>query len=204
MLQEIINEINTVKTINVNELDAKKTLVISIDMNNGFCKEGALSSDDVRKIIEPTKDIFEKLSDKTFKIIAYTDAHDEDSIEFKSYPIHCLKDSEESKIVDELIDYMDVVIQKASTNGFLAKNPLDIYKYVDTFLISGCCTDICIYQYAITLKTYLNEHNLDGRVIVAKNLVETFDAPYHNRELYHVMALKSLMNNGVEVVNIEG
>ncbi len=32
---------------------------------------------------------------------------------------------------------------------------------IDNIIIVGDCTDICIYQFAITLKSYFNQHNIE-------------------------------------------
>ena len=39
---------------------------------------------------------------------------------------------------------------------------------IDAYIITGCCSDICVLQFALTLKTYLNAQNIDKKVIVPK------------------------------------
>lgn len=73
-------------------------------------------------------------------------------------------------------------------------------KHIDTFIITGNCTDICVQQFAITLKTWFNRQNIKVRVIVPVNAVETYDFGLHDGDLMNVMALYNMMINGVEVV----
>ena len=72
-------------------------------MNNGFAKEGALSSPRVEKIINPIADFGKALSSKINTIVAFTDTHDKNSVELKSYPSHCLRGDKESQVVQELL-----------------------------------------------------------------------------------------------------
>ncbi|PKL05932.1 MAG: hypothetical protein CVV53_06910, partial [Spirochaetae bacterium HGW-Spirochaetae-9] len=90
-----------------------------------------------------------------------------DAKEFSAYPTHCVGDTEESDLVDTLAALEAqglITIHKNSTNGILAHNPAAIDLNLSNFLVIGCVTDICVYQYAVTLRAYLNEHQLDGEV----------------------------------------
>ena len=91
-------------------------------------------------------------------------------MEFNSYPKHCVKGTSESEIIEELKPYAERVIEKNSTNGFLSAGWQDFLKaslsdYEDIIVI-GCCTDICVLQFALCMRTWLNDQNLSGRVIV--------------------------------------
>jgi nicotinamidase-related amidase len=107
--------------------------------------------------------------------------------------------------VDELKDLGGwTLIPKNSTNGFLepafqewlAKN-----EAIDTFIVTGDCTDICIQQFAITLKTWFNRKDRKSRIIVPIDAVDTYDLGLHSGDLMHVMALYNMIGNGVEVVS---
>lgn len=177
----------------------KKALII-IDMNNGFAKEGALYSPRVESLILPIK----KYSD-TFegKIVAFTDTHKEDCLEFSSYPPHCLEGTPECEVVEELKDIKGLItIPKNSTNGFheeLFQDFLEQNKEIDKFEIVGCCTDICVYQFATTIKTHFIKNNKNVEVVVHKDMVETFDAPNHEAEKLNELFLNSLMSNSIIV-----
>ena len=87
---------------NVNNLNLENTLVFIVDMNNGFAKSGALYSPRVESLINPIEKFTKSISNKVNNIIAFTDSHNVDSIELRSYPSHCLQNDIESEIIDEL------------------------------------------------------------------------------------------------------
>ena len=56
------------------------------------------------------------------------------------------------KVVDELLDIKNFeIIPKNSTNGFFAID-INILNDIDNVVVVGDCTDICIYQFVVTLK----------------------------------------------------
>lgn len=187
------------------DFQSLNTIFFSVDLNNGFCKEGALSSDRVRNLIPKTEKFLKTVLKSGFKVIAFTDSHGENSPEFDGYPIHCLADSPESVLVDELSFLYDhenaKVIPKNSTNGFFLLGDDILRGNFDNFIITGCCTDICIYQLAVTLKTFFNQLDQKKRIIVPKSLVDTFDSPEHNADEIGKIFLGSMASNGVEVVD---
>ena len=54
-------------------------------------------------------------------------------------------------------------------------------------------------NFALPLKTYINEHNLDIKVTIYKNTVETYNSPEHNREEYNEIAFKIMNLNGITI-----
>ncbi|MFV8473034.1 isochorismatase family protein, partial [Mycoplasma sp. SH20] len=72
-----------------------------------------------------------------------------------------------------------------------------IWDLYDEFYLVGCCTDICILQLGITLKTYLNKIHSDKNVIVYQDAVATYDSKEHNAKQYTEIGLKALKNAGV-------
>lgn len=109
--------------------------IIIIDMNNGFVKEGALSSPNVLGIVDSMVLFIKKAINNEIEIDHYLDNHPSDCLEFNTYPAHCIENSIEAKVIDEL-DFNEInKVYKNSTNGFLRKNPFinstkDIYMYV--------------------------------------------------------------------------
>ncbi len=181
-----------------------ETLLAVIDINKGFAKAGALYSDRVEAKIDKIASVCEKALESGIKVYAYTDHHPEDAKEFGAYPSHCVGTTEESDLVDELEALKSKglkEIHKNSTNGVLAYNPIIEDNGLKNYLVVGCVTDICVYQYALTLRTYLNEHQLEGDVYVSEDHVQTFDIEgFHSGDLMHTVFLKSLMDNGVKIV----
>lgn len=211
ILETIYDKLENLQILKKDELNPKKTMAFSIDINNGFAKKGALYSPRTEKLIPDTYKLLKELGTMGVTLLAYTDTHTSDSPELESYPEHCMLFSDESEVVDELKSIEGLTIKpKNSTNGFLSYNPLKRDTFdnktqneldqMENFIITGVCTDICVYQFALSLKTYLNENNRKGRVIIPRNLVDTFDAPYHNAEFLNSIFLDSLINNGIEVV----
>ena len=175
----------------------ENTIIFSIDMNNCFAREGALYSKRIEDLIAPTADFLKDAKASGIPVIAFTDSHRADSLEFGGYPPHCLEDSPESEIVDELKPFMDRIIGKNSTNSFFVYD--GPYEDGWNYIITGCCTDICIYQYAVTLRAYLNQHDIRSRVIVPRNLADTYDAPGHDADALNRIFFDSMAANCVEV-----
>lgn len=184
-----------------------KKLLLIVDMNNGFAKKGALYSPRVEKLIAPIRDYAEKFKGM---IIGFTDTHGLDCIEFetkdrKGYPVHCVIGTEECEIVDELKGVKGLItIPKNSTNGFHEEQFQNILRNnpdIETIEIVGCCTDICVYQLAVSLSTYFTMKNKKGvEVIVHRNMVDTFDIPnVHDADKLNEIFLGSMTSNGVVV-----
>lgn len=186
---------------NLADYDLSKTALFIVDINNGFAKEGALYSDRIKSLITPIYEFVKPLEEKLNKIIAFTDTHDKNSVELNSYPEHCLVDTEECKVVDELLNIKNLeIIPKNSTNGFFAMD-VNILDDIDNVVVVGDCTDICIYQFAVTLKAYFNEKNINKNIVVPMNLVDTYDIPFvHPGDLLNVVFLNSMVQNGVKLI----
>jgi nicotinamidase-related amidase len=95
------------------------------------------------------------------------------------------------------------MIPKNSTNGFLEERFqgwLEANPQINAFIITGDCTDICIQQFSVTLKTWFNMQNKKARVIVPINAIDTYDLGLHNGDLMNIMGLYNMMLNGIEVV----
>lgn len=197
----LINNLENLSDININDYDLNKTGLFIVDMNNGFAKEGPLSSPRVEKIINPIADFGKSICSKIDTIVAFTDTHSEDDVELKSYPAHCLRGDKESEIVKEILNINNLeILEKNSTNGFFVMD-IDKYKNLDNFIVVGCCTDICVYQFVLTLKTYFNQNNLDKNIIVPMNLVETYDIDMiHSGDFSNTVFLNSMIQNGINVV----
>lgn len=196
------------KAIELSSLEKDRTALFVVDMVNGFVYSGALSSPRVAAIVENIAEINKKM--KGCKKVFFLDTHTENSKEFLSFPAHCIKDDSEAELIPELKTEDSegeetFYIEKNSTNGFHAEGFKKwIEKYeggVDNYIITGCVTDICIMQFALTLKSYFNEKNLDKRIIVPVNTVQTYDAGTHDGDLINLFALYSMHVSGIEIVD---
>ena len=202
-----MSDLNFIKLNNVEEfcIDNKSVLFI-IDMNNGFAKSGPLSSKRVEKLIPSIVEDVEIFNSFNSPIIAFTDSHKKECLEFKSYPIHCLENSYESEIVDEIKQFNNImIIKKSSTNAFLEE---ETKKYIDSFVrdgyknfvLCGCITEVCVKQFAQTLKAYLNVINKDINVIVPINSVDTYDSPEHNADIINLFSFYEMKSCGIKIV----
>jgi nicotinamidase-related amidase len=190
--------------VKLKDLTSNNTVLVIIDMVNGFVREGALQSSRIEELVPGILNLSQKCGELGIQEIAFADSHTEKSPEFEAYPVHCIKDTFEADIVEELKSEGGYkLINKNSTNGFLQDEFQDWLRKnssVDTFIVTGDCTDICVQQFAITLKTWFNMQDRKSRVIVPVNAVETYDFDIHNAELMNVMALYNMLINGIEIV----
>lgn len=196
----------------------ERVALISIDVINGFCTEGPLASARVGRIAQPVAELFAHAHALGVRALALTqDTHDPATPEFNAYPPHCLRGTPESEAVDQLKAlpfYNEIAIfPKNSINSHLgtglgawvAENP-----QIDTFIVVGDCSDLCAYQAAMQLRLEANAANIERRVIVPADVVDTFDTPVavardlgifaHDGDLHHVLFLHHMASNGIEVV----
>lgn len=126
-------------------------VLIIIDMLNGFCRKGnPLSLTDVTYEVE--KEIESRIisyQDNEDRYIFICDSHSLNDPEINSpFPAHCIKGSDEAKIVNSLKNY-------ANKENTLTKNTLSITyntKLIETLKnlepteieLTGVCTDICV------------------------------------------------------------
>lgn len=195
---------NTNNLINIDELNNNNTLLVTVDMINGFINEGSLHCTSIKRIIPTIIELNSKL-DKSVRVF-FADAHSEDSLEFKTFPRHCLIGSSESNIINELKEVSKSALKysKTTTNGFWT---YEFQKLINdnTFkniLITGCCTDICVLNLALTLNTYFINKNEYVNIIVIEDGVDTFDAPGHNADAYNIMSLNILKSNGIKILRL--
>lgn len=207
-LSNILDSFESLESLKVEDLAGEAALII-VDMNNGFAKKGALYSPRIEALIPEVSRIAHIFaSKKSVPLIIVNEDHPEDSREFDCYPPHCVRGTEEAQIISELDDIENkIIIGKNCTNAFAAdkfkENFMGLYKKgIKKFVVVGDCTDICIYQAAVSMQTYFNHHGYDGEVIVPMYAVDTYDLDIanHNGDLMNVVFLYSMIGNGVKVV----
>lgn len=175
-LGEIFDMISELPVLQVKDLPKRQTVLVIVDMINGFAREGVLKSPRVEELIPEITGLAKICDQLEIPKLAFADCHSESSPEFQAYPAHCMAGTHEGEIVDEIKAIGGYqLIAKNSTNG-------------------------CIQQFAITLKTWFNMQDKLVRIIVPANAVDTYDLGLHNGDLMNVMALYNMMMNGVEVV----
>lgn len=189
---------------NTIDLSLIKPQLYVIDMINGFCKEGALSDPKIMKIADPILELIKNIDPQRITFIA--DTHKADDLEFKAFPPHCIKGTIEAEIIDELKPYVKMpILEKNTTNAFheliKSKNRhlLEITD-TDSYILVGCCTDICVLQFALSLRTWLNAAGQDKRVLIPRNCVETFDSPNHDSIQKNKEACALMQEAGIEII----
>lgn len=199
--------------------DPATTAVLSVDVTSGFCYAGALSSPRVAAIVPPIVRLFERayrLGVRHF--ILPQDTHEEDAVEFGSFPPHCTRGSKESEPVPEFkalpfFDLFNVIPKNSISSSIGTALPawLDTHPEVSTFIVVGDCTDFCTYQLAMSLRLRANAYQRAAdRVILPADCVATYDLSVqvaqelgifpHHGDLLHLIFLYSMALNGVQVV----
>lgn len=191
------------------ELKILKSCLIVVDMVNGFINEGTMADSYIRHIINENENLINNFIENNNPVIAFRDCHEEDAMEFRVFPKHCVVGTNETELVDELKKYSHAmkIFKKNSTNGMYAEgfiNYINNMQDVQEFVITGCCTDICVMQLAIGLRTYFNEVNRKANIIVPMNAVETYNSPKHNREEHNNIAFNLMSNAGIQIVSEKG
>ena len=190
-----------------------------VDVIGGFCHEGALYSERVEAIVAPIARLFTAAYEMGVSRFVMThDAHDPDAVEFADYPPHCIRGTQESAIVPELM-----ALPAASRYEILPKNCidsgigtgldawLDAHPEVTHRIVVGDCTDLCTYHLAMHLKLRANAFNQRHPVILPVDCVDTYDLPVeaargagipaHPADLFHPVFLYSMATNGIRVVS---
>jgi nicotinamidase-related amidase len=191
--------------IRLDDLPIDKTVIVVVDMVKGFVYEGLLSSPRIVGIIDSIAELNKRA--EGYKKIFFMDQHEENSPELKTYGRHALRGSSEDELIPELVplseDANASVIHKNSTNGFHAPGFKTWLKgneeSIENYIVTGCEADICVSHFATTLKTYFNEKNLDRRIIVPINGVETYDYGTHDGDLMKIISLWEMKLNGIEI-----
>jgi len=203
-MDEILETLRNLPSLRMEELEPDRTALVIVDMINAFARQGYLKSPQVEALIPRIAGLLSLCGKRGMPVIAFGDCHTMESPEFDTYPEHGLTGTSESEMVDELKKIGGyTLIPKNSTNGFLEnkfQTWLKEHSHINTFIVVGDCTDICVEQFAKTLKAFFNMLNKKVRVIVPADAVDTFDLGAHYAEFMNVVALYGMMGGGVEVV----
>lgn len=201
----MIKEIESLEPVSISKLDCKTTMAVFVDIINGFINEGAMASERVGDIIPHNARLLKMCNEKNILTAAFADCHEKNAAEFASFPPHCVKDTRESEIVDELKEQGGyILIPKNSTNGFNEQKFRDLiecHPEICTFIVTGDCTDICVLQFCLALKTYFTAQDKQIRIIIPISCVETYDAPFHSSDFANLAAYKLLKDSGITFVS---
>lgn len=184
-------------------LEPGRTAAVVVDMVRGFTQQGALSNPRAQALSADIALFCRRAQVAGMQQLLFADVHPADSPEFETFPPHCVAGTQEAQVIDALAAF-GPVIEKSSTNGLL--EPLfmawlDEHQALDQFVVTGTCTDICVLQFAVTLKALFNRLGRNSRVIVPAALTDTYDAPGHGGDAVKILSLYYLRQMGVEVVS---
>ncbi|MHA1208680.1 MAG: cysteine hydrolase family protein [Candidatus Freyarchaeota archaeon] len=170
-----------------------KPAIVVIDMLNDFILEGApLEVPKGREIIEPIKRLIEQGRKKNIPIIYVADSHDPDDREFEIWPPHAVKNTKGAEVIDELKpEEGDILIKKKTYDGFFRTKLEEVLKEknIDTLIITGVCTDICV------LHTASSGTLLGYSIKIPKECVATLNDEDHEFALRH---LKNVLKSDVD------
>ncbi len=178
-----------------------KNKIIIIDMVNGFVKEGPLHDKSILDIVDNINTVVEKIDGD---IIIFEDCHKPGCKEFEVFPEHCLEGDSQSETIDELQylffhpNYL-CTIKKNSTNGIFQFIGRELAK-PGRYYIMGVCSDICVLQFAMSLKTLSNEMNTDIDVIVVSDAIDTFDGKNHDKNEMNQLAIDLMKSMGIKII----
>ncbi len=199
--------------------DAGRIAVLAVDVTGGFCRGGALASERVARIVDPVTLVFNRAHEAGVRhFLLPQDTHTKDAVEFGSYPPHCTRGSDEPLTVSELRNLpfagLFTIFEKDSISSDIDTGLgewLDRRPEVTTLIVTGDCTDLCVYHLAMYLRLRANVRSLrDVRVIVPLDCIDTFDlsveearwigAMPHDADLVHLIFAHAMAGNGVEIV----
>lgn len=195
--------------LELSSLEPARTALVSVDVIEGFTRQGALSSPRVSAIIPEVAGLALRLSDlgvPAANIAFVQDAHPADAEEFRAYPPHCVAGTAEAGAVAELQALPGWAQYQHFQKNSIASHTSDGFnawleaRPVDTIIAVGDVTDLCLYTLALHLQVRTLARGLGQRVIVPEVCAQTWDAPDHPGDLYHLLFLHQLARNGVEVV----
>lgn len=182
-----------------------------IDMNNGFVNFGNMANPKYNELVNEQLKLINKFRKENQLVNFVLEGHTTDSIEFDSYPSHCVLGTKEAELIPEFIDEQNKentrTYYKNSINGMLNRNLQDDIKNQDNLneiVIGGVCADLCVMDFARTFSRYLDEINRRAKIFVVENTIDTYDFLDHNREEWMDISKKVMTQAGIIMVpNIE-
>jgi nicotinamidase-related amidase len=201
--------------------DPRRVAVVAVDVVNGFCVEGSLASARVGQIVPPIERLLRAAHAAGVRAFAVLrDSHSPRAPEFGQFGPHCLAGTAESALVREL-----AALPFAGRFADIPKNATSAWAGADqfaswvaeqraagvaTFVVTGDCTDLCVYQTALPLKLAANARDEAVEIVVPADCVDTYHLPVdaaarlgvmpHDGDLLHAVFLYHLQLNGVRVV----
>jgi nicotinamidase/pyrazinamidase len=159
-------------------------VVVVVDMLRGFLEPGRAlyCGDRSRDIIPRVTELLTRKRDQGAPLLYLADNHAPDDKEFLMFPPHCIRGTEESELIPELLAFPGAYIPKTRFSGFYGTNLDEILADLAPELVTvvGVCTDICV------MHTVADLRNRDYAVEVPRRCVASFDEEAHTCALRHM------------------
>jgi len=170
--------------------------LLIIDMVRGFLEPGhpLYCGDESRRLIPTVHSLAERELGAGGHLLFACDNHDPNDLEFRLFPPHCIRGTEEADVIAELRDLPGAMIPKKRYSAF-HNTTLDAELErlrPNRLIIAGVCTDICV------LYTAEDARNRDLEVVVPAGCVASFDPAEHAHALDRMTRIL-----GVQVVDDE-
>ena len=161
--------------------------VLVVDALVGFLEEGhnLYCGDEAREIIPRIRALVERELRAGSEVFFICDNHDPDDLEFRMFPVHCVRGTDETNVVAELADLPGTVIPKRRYSAFFDTDLAERLAALgpDKLIVVGVCTDICV------MHTTADARNRDYEVEVPVDCVASFDGAAHESALRHMDAI---------------
>ena len=184
-------------------------VVLVVDMVRGFLEPGhnLYCGDAAREIIPKVQELLKRETEAGSQVLFISDHHDPDDLEFQTFPVHCVKGTEEPDVISELSRFVTPssvtpspgtpppvtpvtgtpfnVVPKNRYSGFFNTDLEQRLERLnpDKLVICGVCTDICV------LHTTSDARNRDYTVEVPRDCVASFDPEAHQWALRHLQRI---------------
>ncbi|MCI8568591.1 MAG: cysteine hydrolase [Bacilli bacterium] len=167
----------------IKNLKMYKGMLIVVDMVNGFAKKGDLADPKIGDVVPRQIELIKEAKANGYLIVFIKDTHKEDSVEHKRFngSKHCVENSGEELVIDELKEYEDledtISILKNSTSYMEAPEFRELISEatnIERVDVVGCCTDICVANGTIGLANYFDQWNRDVEIRVHEDAIATF------------------------------
>ena len=159
-------------------------VVVVVDMLVGFLDpwHNLYCGDGARKIIPSRGRLIEGEQAQGSTVLFVCDTHDPADLESKMFPVHCVRGTAETELIDELSGYEGEIIPKRRYSTFFETDLEERLARLDPakMIICGVCTDICVMHAAADAR------NRDYSVEVPADCVATFDTEAHRYALEHM------------------
>lgn len=192
----------------IEKLKSIRRALYMIDMNNGFVNYGAMANNKYNDLVPEQLKLIKAFRGDYDLINFILEGHVKDSLEFKTYPEHCVLGTGEAELIPEFILEQNkkntFTYYKNCINGMLNMNVLQDIKLQENLreaVFAGVCADLCVMDFVRTYARYMDELNRDVNLFVVRNTIDTFDAPGHSRDEWMKISEMVMAQAGVRFVD---